>query len=44
MGDTKAKSKLANKAFSEMTAAMIHERDPEGEIKSWLSSMSEVIK
>ena len=44
MGDPKAKSKLADKAFSEMTAEMIHERDPKGEIKNWLSSMSKVIK
>lgn len=44
MGDTKAKSKLANRAFSEMTAEMIHERDPDGEVKSWLESMAEAIK
>mgnify|MGYP000951430939 CR=1 FL=1 len=43
MNDTKAKSKLANEAFPRMTAQMINERDPNGEIKNWLRTMLRII-
>jgi hypothetical protein len=39
MGDSKAKGYLS-KAFSQMTAAQIRERDPDGEIEGWLRRMS----
>lgn len=35
LGDDKAKAKLAEKAFPRMTAAMIRERDPAGEVEGW---------
>lgn len=43
MGDKKTKAKLADKAFPEMTAAMIKERDPAGEVKGWLKSMADAL-
>lgn len=43
MSDSKAKSKLATSAFPKMTAEMIHERDPDGEVKGWLKAILEVI-
>lgn len=43
MKETPAKKYLANKAFPEMTAAMIHERDPEGEVVGWLRKIEEMI-
>lgn len=39
MSDSKAKINLANKAFPLMTAKLIHERDPEGEVKGWFTQI-----
>jgi len=39
MGDTKAKINLANKAFPLMTAQLINERDPDGEVKGWFTQI-----
>ena len=43
MGDSKAKMKLSDRAFSEMTAAMLKERDPDGEVEGWLRVIGEAI-
>lgn len=43
MGDTKAKINLANKAFPLMTAQLINERDPEGEVKGWLRQIARMM-
>ncbi|WP_174483861.1 ATP-binding protein [methanotrophic endosymbiont of Bathymodiolus puteoserpentis (Logatchev)] len=43
MGDSKAKMKLSDKAFSEMTVEMIKERDPNGEIEGWLRVIGEAV-
>jgi putative ATP-dependent endonuclease of the OLD family len=43
MGDDKAKNKLAEKAFAKMTAAMIRERDPEGEVEQWFRSIGRML-
>jgi len=43
MGDDKAKNKLAEKAFAKMTAAMIRERDPEGEVEQWFRSIGQML-
>jgi len=43
MGDGKAKMKLSDQAFSKMTAEMIKERDPEGEVEGWLGIIGEAI-
>lgn len=43
MGDSKAKMKLADKAFPEMTAAMIKERDPDGEVEGWFKTIAAAI-
>ncbi|WP_371368106.1 ATP-binding protein [Pseudomonas sp. QL9] len=43
MGDTKAKQRLAEKAFPRMTAERIAERDPDGEVKSWLRRIAEML-
>lgn len=43
MGDSKAKMKLSDQAFSKMTAEMIKERDPEGEVEGWLRTIGEAI-
>lgn len=40
MKDNNAKLKLADKAFPKMTASMIKERDPDGEIEEWFRIMS----
>lgn len=40
MGDTNAKIRLSNKAFPQMTSEMLHERDPEGEVKSWFTTIA----
>ncbi len=39
MGDTKAKILLADKAFPYMTAELIAQRDPEGEVEGWFRQM-----
>ncbi len=36
LGENKAKAKLAEQAFPKMTAALIRERDPAGEVEGWL--------
>ncbi len=43
MGDSKAKMKLSDKAFPEMTVAMIKERDPDGEVEGWFRIIGEAI-
>lgn len=43
MGDDKAKIKLVDKAFPHMTAAMIHERDPDGEVEGWLRRIGQML-
>ncbi|MCW5199734.1 AAA family ATPase [Desulfobulbus sp. F1] len=43
MGHDKAKKKLAEKAFPQMTADMIKERDPDGEVESWFRKIAEII-
>jgi len=40
MGDKKAKIKLAERAFPLMTADLIDERDPEGEVRGWLQQLA----
>ncbi|WP_336936556.1 ATP-binding protein [Acinetobacter beijerinckii] len=39
MGDSKAKILLADKAFPFMTADLIAQRDPEGEVEGWFRQM-----
>ena len=43
MGDDKAKNKLAEKAFPLMTATMLRERDPDGEVESWLRRIGRML-
>ena len=43
MNDTRAKTYLANKAFPEMTAAMIKERDPNNEVEGWLRKIENMM-
>lgn len=43
MGDSKAKMKLSDKAFPEMTAAMLKERDPDGEVEGWFRTIAAAI-
>ena len=43
MGDSKAKMKLSDQAFSKMTAEMIKERDPDGEVEGWFRIIGETI-
>lgn len=43
MGDSKAKMKLSDQAFSKMTAEMIKERDPDGEVEGWFRIIGEAI-
>lgn len=38
-----AKKKLAEKAFPQMTAEMIKERDPDGEVESWFRKIAEIV-
>lgn len=40
MKDNNAKIRLAERAFPLMTADMIHERDPNGEVKEWFTTMA----
>lgn len=42
MGDRKAKIKLAERAFPLMTAQLIDERDPDGEVRGWLRKLAEM--
>jgi hypothetical protein len=42
MKHQKAKSLLAQHAFPRMTAELIAERDPKGEVASWFSKMAEI--
>lgn len=44
MGDTKAKLRLAERAFPLMTAARIHERDPDGEVCGWMTRLRDMIQ
>lgn len=44
MGDSKAKMILSDQAFSKMTAEMIKERDPGGEIKGWFRAIGNAIE
>lgn len=39
MKDNNAKIRLSDKAFPCMTPAMIHERDPNGEVKEWFTTI-----
>jgi len=39
MKDNNAKIRLSTKAFPLMTAEMIHERDPNGEVKEWFTTI-----
>lgn len=43
MGSSKSKNKLAEKAFPLMTAQMIDERDPDGEVRGWMQKIKEMI-
>ncbi|PXX32339.1 MULTISPECIES: ATP-binding protein [Burkholderia] len=43
MSDTKAKLRLAEKAFPKMTAAMVTERDPAGEVAGWFRRIGEMM-
>lgn len=43
MGDDKAKIKLVEKAFPLMTATMIRERDPDGEVEGWLRRIGQML-
>ncbi|KRG78806.1 ATP-dependent OLD family endonuclease [Stenotrophomonas ginsengisoli] len=43
LGDNKAKGKLAQFAFPMMTAAMLDERDPDGEIRGWMRRLGEML-
>lgn len=42
MGEKKAKQHLARSAFPKMTAAMLDNRDPAGEVRGWLQKLSEM--
>lgn len=43
LNDAKAKAKLARDAFPRMTAAMIRERDPDGEVAGWFHRIAEML-
>ena len=43
MKDRKAKQKLSEHAFPRMTAARIHERDPDGEIVGWMRRIAAMV-
>lgn len=43
MGDTKAKSKLADRAFPLMTASRLDERDVDGEVRDWLTRIESMM-
>ncbi|ENJ8540283.1 MULTISPECIES: hypothetical protein [Klebsiella/Raoultella group] len=44
MKDNAAKARLAERAFPLMTAALIHERDPEGEVLGWMRRIRDMIQ
>ncbi len=44
MSDTKAKQYLAERAFPQMTAQLLLERDPEGEIRSWIERIGKMLE
>lgn len=44
MSDRKAKLRLAERAFPRMTAARIHERDPQGEVRDWMTKIRDMIE
>ncbi|HWJ94117.1 MAG TPA: OLD family endonuclease, partial [Telluria sp.] len=41
--DNTAKAKLAESAFPKMTAAMIRERDPDGEVEGWFKRIAAML-
>ncbi|MCY1294086.1 hypothetical protein D9M68_571690 [compost metagenome] len=43
MKDSTAKKHLANKAFPCMTAVMIQERDPQGEVEGWFRRIGQML-
>jgi len=43
MSDTKAKQRLAEKAFPKMTATRLAERDPNGEVIGWFRRIAEML-
>jgi putative ATP-dependent endonuclease of OLD family len=43
VGSTKAKQWLAQSAFPKMTAAMLRERDPEGEVRGWMQRIRDCL-
>ncbi|AMV41194.1 ATP-binding protein [Paraburkholderia caribensis] len=43
MSDTKAKQRLAEKAFPRMTAIRLAERDPNGEVAGWFRRIAEML-
>jgi putative ATP-dependent endonuclease of OLD family len=43
MKDNNAKMRLADQAFPLMTAEMIRERDPHGEVEGWFRTMAELL-
>ncbi|WP_232316473.1 hypothetical protein [Candidatus Burkholderia verschuerenii] len=43
MKDTKAKLRLAERAFPLMTAARINARDPEGEVRGWMQRIRDML-
>jgi len=42
LADSKAKTRLAERAFPLMTAQLIDERDPDGEVRGWLEKLAEM--
>jgi len=44
MKDNPAKARLAERAFPLMTAARIHERDPEGEVVGWMRRIRDMLQ
>jgi len=44
LSDNKAKQRLADRAFPLMTAARIHERDPDGEVRNWFVRIRNMIQ
>lgn len=43
LNDSTAKRKLAQHAFPRMTAAMLDERDPKGEVRGWMRRVAEML-
>jgi predicted ATPase len=44
MGDTKAKQRLASKAFPLMTGVMVRSRDPNGEVEGWYRRIGAILE